>query len=147
QGDIGRRFSSHRTNGGGYFSFVGEIHWAKSKCGEQFGNVNPARVGVVIAQGEFDLLFGQRQAFHESHAAVDASQSAAAIFNASRDHFKGQTSAALDVQPQPCRIGIRSQGIDVVEQQVLELRSCGQQTRENAVPQQVGNFVPMAHRV
>ena len=110
-------------------------------------DVNPVSGAVVVRQARFDLVVGQRQALHQAHAVVHAGQAATAVLDVARDHFRGQRRAFLDMVSEERRVQIHRRGIDVVDQQVLQPRPLLQQAEQRAVAQQVGHFVPVAHRV
>ena len=83
---------------------------------------NPRRLRVVIAQAELVFLAGHRQALDQADAAVHAGQAAAAIVDPPRDDLEAQAGLAADVPAQQARIEIGPQRVDVVQEQILQLR-------------------------
>ena len=52
-----------------------------------------------------------------------------------------------DVQAEHRRVRVRAERVNVVQHQMLQLRAFGQQVRQHAVAQQVGDLVPVADRM
>ena len=74
---------------------------------QQAIDVDPIGGAVVVGEARFELVVGQRQAFHQARAIVHAGESAAAILEVARNHFGGQPRAAGDVLAQKRGVHVR----------------------------------------
>ena len=140
-------FAARAANGGSDLFPVVEVGAGEGEGGEQLIEVNPAGVRVVVAQGELGFLARHGEPLDEPDPAIDARQAAAAVFQAAGDDLEGEARAAPDMPAQQGGINIGSQRVDVVEQQILQLRALRQQPRQDAIPQEIGHFIPMADGV
>ena len=142
--DVGRHARRLRSNGRRDLVLVREIRARQSKHSEDLVDVDPAGVGVVVRQVERHVLVRQRESFDESQLAVHARKAAALILDAPRDDLEAQARPALEVQPEERGIDVRAQGVHVVHEEMLQLRTLRQQAGQYAVAQQIRKLEPMA---
>ena len=133
------------ANGFRHAGFVLELVACEAEQGEQFIQVDPAGVGVVIAERELEFLARHCETFHESHLAVHSSQAATPVLQPARNHLKSQPRSALNVHTQQARVDICSQRIDVMEHEVFELRARGQNGAQGTVAEKIGQLVPVSY--
>ena len=114
---------------------------------EQTVDIDPVGRAVVVAKAAFEFFAGQRETFNQASAAIHAGEAAAAVFEVPGDHFRGECGAAMDVITENGRVGIGGHGVDIVHHQIVQLWAHLKQAQERPVAQQVGNLIPVAHRV
>lgn len=117
EGDIGGHFGGDAADGGGEFFAGGggvgaigvgaeDVVAGEVEGGEELVEVNPAGIGVVIGELEFDVFAGEGEAFDKAGAAIDAGEAAAAIFEAAGDDFEGEGSAGVEVEAEEGGVGV-----------------------------------------
>ena len=104
----------------------------------------PASIGVVVGETELRVFGGEREALDEADASVDTCKAAAAIFNAAGHDFDGHGGAGGDVAAEDPRVEVGADGVDVVDHQIAEVWLCVEEVAEDAVAEDVGDFVPVA---
>ena len=136
-----------RAHGGRGLVRVGQFAAVEPEEGQQAVDVHPAGVGAVVGERELVLLARQGQALDQPHPAVDARQAAAVILDAARDDLPAERGAARRGTSRAARDRRGAERVDVVHEQRAQLRPRGEQAREHAVLEQVGNLEPVADGV
>ena len=134
---------SHGADGGSGADGVGEFGARESEEGEQAIDVDPAGVRVVVGKIEFVGLAREGEAFDEAHAAVDAREAAAVVFDPTGDDFPAE-GGARGLEPADER-GIEgsAERINIMDEERAELRAGGEEAGERAVFQEVRDFEPV----
>src|ERR1035437_1119365 len=145
--DVRGHLRPEGANGGSDLFPVVEISAGQGEGSEQLIEINPAGVRVVVAQGELGFLARHGEALDQADPAIDACQAAATVFEAAGDDLEGEARAAPGVPAPQNGINIGPESINVVEQQILQLRTLRQQPCQDAISQEVGHFIPVADGV
>ena len=99
---------------------------------------------VVIPQLELGVFAGLCQSLEQADAAGDLGQAAAAVVDPPRNDLEAQAGRRLDHQSQHGRLEERAQGVDIVDEQPLQVGILVQELGQQAVAQQVGHLVEVA---
>jgi hypothetical protein len=144
QGHVGWQPGGDGADGGRRFFRVTEVGPREREHAEQPVDVDPARVAVVISEGELVVLAGKGEALDDPEAPVNARDPAAMVFNALGDDLPAERGAT-GLEPAEQRwIRRGTQGVDVVRDQGAQLRTNGEEPGERAVFEEVGDLEPMA---
>src|SRR5439155_9599312 len=95
--------------------------------------VYPGRLRVVVAQAELGLFARHSQALDQTDAPVHPRQPAATIIDATAHDLKSQTRPGPDVQAEQSGVNVRAQRVNVVQEEILQLRSFHQHFGEHTV--------------
>lgn len=114
---------------------------------EEAVEVDPGGHGVVVPELELVFFAGKGEAFDQAWEAVDAGEAAAAVLKAAGDDFEGEAGVGGAVGGEQCGIGLGAEGIDVVEEEVLETGMGLEELGESAVAEEVGDFEEMPDRM
>ena len=145
--DVGWHAIGQSVDRLGHRGVVGQVGPGQAQQLQQTVDFDPGRQGVVVRQAEFFLLAGKGQSLEDADPAIHPSQAAAAILKAPGDHLEVQCPSRGQVHPQQPRVEVGAEGVDVVQHQVFQLRPVGEQFSQHTVAQEVGDFVPVTHRV
>ena len=147
EGDVAGHAMAEFADGGLDAGGVCQISTGEAEQREELVEVNPGGHGVVVGEGEFILLAGHGEAFDKPGAAIDPGEAPAAILNAPGDDFKGEAGLFANMEAEQGGVDVRSQGIDIVQEEVFEIRTLAEKLEEHAVPEQIGDFEPMTDRM
>ena len=87
------------------------------------------------------------ESFDETGTPIDPRQTTPAVFEPPLDDLESQASAAFNVSPEQFRSDVCAKRVDIVQKQIFELRALDHQARQDAVAEQVRDFIPMPNRV
>jgi hypothetical protein len=156
QSDVGGEAGSELADGDGdlfpsvFVSGLGrldDILAIETEDGEEAVDVDPGGHGIVEAELELVLLARHGETFHESGAAVDAGEAAAAVFEATGDDLEREAGIAFEVGAEEGGVGIGTDGIDVVKHQVPEVGTFAQKSGESSVAKEIGNLEEVPDRM
>jgi hypothetical protein len=109
--------------------------------------VDPGRHGVVVRESELVGFGGERESFDEAGLAVDPGEAASAVFEAAVDDFEAEAGTGLQMEAEEGGVEVCAERIDVMKEEELELGALLQQPGQGAVPEEVGDLVPMSDRM
>ena len=134
EGDVGWDAGGEIADGGGDFRFILKIGARKSEAVEQLVEIDPRRHRVVVRERKLVLFARHGETFEETDLAIDAGETAAAVFDAAADDFEGEAGVAANMLPEHGGIGIGAERVDVVQHEIFELRIAPREfLREHAV--------------
>src|SRR5687767_14559380 len=102
------------TNAAGATIRVDYVLTRQAESGQQFVEIDPTGVRVVVTEDKLSVLARHGETFDEPHAPIHPGETAAAVFDPPAENFEGQARPALNVQPEQCRINVRAKRVDVV---------------------------------
>lgn len=132
-----------RGGGGVFGGGAEEVLAGESEGGEEGIEADPGGHGVVVAEAELVLLAGHGESLDEAGETIDAGESATAILEAAMNHLEGQAASMGAVPAEEGGVGIGADGVDVMEEQVLDGGLGAEQAGEDAIAEEVGDFEEM----
>src|SRR3954465_6044657 len=114
---------------------------------QQFIQIDPAGVRIIISEIKFDFLSRHGQAFNQAESAIQSREASAPIIEPPRDQFERKAGAGLNMLAKQSRIEICAECVNIVKQQILQLGPFGQQTSQHSIQKQIGYFIPVSNRV
>src|ERR1019366_6711083 len=90
QRDVSGHLRGEMPNGGSDLWLVGQVGASEGEGGEQFVEVDPAGVRVVVAQGELGFFARHGKPLDETDPAVDARTAAAPVFEPKSNDFESE---------------------------------------------------------